>query len=39
MEQKVIETVGNPDEDNTFNKLKELQELLNKESNLKELCM
>jgi hypothetical protein len=28
----------NPDEDKTFNRLKELQALLKKESALKELC-
>jgi len=38
MEHKVIETPGNLDKDITFDKLKELQELLYKESALKELC-
>jgi hypothetical protein len=38
MEQKDIECVTKSDEDSTFNKLKRLQELLNKESALKELC-
>ena len=38
MEQKEIETAGNPNEDITFNKLKELQELIKKESAIKELC-
>ena len=38
MEQKEIETVDNLYEEITFNKLKELQELINKESALKELC-
>ena len=38
MEQKIIENVDIPDENNTFNKLQELQELLYKESALKELC-
>ena len=38
MEQKEIKFENNSSEDSTFNKLKELQELLNKESELKELC-
>jgi hypothetical protein len=38
MEQKEIKFENNSSEDSTFNKLKELQELLNKESALKELC-
>jgi len=38
MEQKEIKIENYSNEDRTFNKLKELQELLNKESALKELC-
>jgi hypothetical protein len=38
MEQKDIEFVTKSDGDSTFNKLQRLQELLNKESALKELC-
>jgi hypothetical protein len=38
MEQNNIKFESNSSEDSTFNKLKELQELLNKESALKELC-
>lgn len=38
MEQKEIKIENSFSEDRTFNKLKELQELLNKESALKELC-
>ncbi len=38
MEQKEIKIENSSNEDRTFNKLKELQELLNKESALKELC-
>ena len=38
MEQNNIKFEAKSDEDSTFNKLKELQELLNKESALKELC-
>lgn len=38
MEQKEIKIENSSSEDRTFNKLKELQELINKESALKELC-
>ena len=38
MEQNEIKSETKSDEDSTFNKLKRLQELLNKESALKELC-
>jgi hypothetical protein len=38
MEQKEIEFETKSNGDSTFNKLKRLQELLNKESALKELC-
>ena len=37
-QEKIIEVVGKENEESTFNKLKKLQELLNKESALKELC-
>ena len=35
---QIISIKGNQKEDKTFNRLKELQDLLKKESALKELC-